>query len=113
MNENSTYLTYEQVKSACAEIVSCKDAMQAIFDDFKASMTVVGGEEVFVGDASTTLQTQFNTLSQRFVSYTNLIQEFSDLITRASEETHDTDVRMENTAQELSTVPTANSGNVQ
>ena len=99
--ENSTYLSYPEVKAHVDEIVDSKNTMMGIFNDFEASMTRLGGEDAFVGDASESLKERFNSLKQRFDDYCNLVQQFADNITGAAEETAYTERQMAAQAEAL------------
>jgi uncharacterized protein YukE len=98
---NSTYLSYPQTKAHAEEIVACKDAMNGIFSDFGAEMARVGGEDAFVGDASESLKQRYDSLKQKFDDYCNLVQQFADNITGASEETAYMERQMAAQAEQL------------
>ena len=90
MND-STQITYEEVRSDAELIKERATQMRGMFDDFEASMKKVGSKDVFVGDASESLDAKFNKLKTKFDDYVQLINEFSAMITTASDLTAQTE----------------------
>ena len=87
MNDMSTAITYERVRTDAKTIKECASVMSGIFEDFGNSMNRVGAEDVYAGDASETLGQRFNSLKGKFDSYVRLVNEFADTILGASEQT--------------------------
>lgn len=101
MNENSTAITYEKVRSDASTIMDCASQMQNIFESFGSSMRRVGAEDVFVGDASESLGSRFNSLKTKFDSYVQLVNEFATMIQGAAMATEQTEKALANSADQL------------
>ena len=101
MNENSTNITYDRVRSDANTIQECAKTMQNIFESFGGSMKRVGAEDVFVGDASESLGARFNSLKTKFDSYVQLVNEFSSMILGAAASTEQTEKALAANADEL------------
>lgn len=106
MNENSTSIRYSDVGKAVGTIKEeCLPKMRNIFDNFNSTMQRLGGQDVYVGDASETFQARYNKLSQRFVEFENLMLRFVHEFEMASQSTSQTEQKLSQEAQNL------NSGN--
>ena len=101
MNETSTSITYERVRSGANTIKECANTMRGIFEDFGASINRVGADDAFVGDASETLGARFNSLKTNFDTYVNMVETFSNSILGAAEATERTDKQIDTAAQSL------------
>lgn len=101
MNEASTTITYDRVRSGANTIRDCSVVMQNIFEDFGSSIKRVGAEDVFVGDASETLGARFNKLKTSFDDYVKLVETFSVMILGAAEYTEETDKKIASQASNL------------
>lgn len=98
---NNTNITYERVLENANQIRECSKKMGTIFNDFTQLINQVGSDDVFKGIASEELKTQFNSLSGRFTSYTQKVNEFADTISKASEATAATEKAIANEANNL------------
>jgi len=101
MNQ-STIISYAGVKEAADTILSCSNTMKNIFDDFEKEMNLVRADDVFVGDASTSLGQRFDGLKSKFGGYVDKIKEFSDAINAASTSTQQTESKLASQADNLS-----------
>lgn len=97
----STDITYEQVRTDANTIKECASTMKNIFDDFSNSITKIGAEDVFAGDASESLKTRFDSLKGRFDDYVKLVNTFADKILHASESTAATEQALAGEADKL------------
>ena len=102
MNESSTTITYERVRTDANTIKECASVMSKIFEEFGTSMNRVGAEDVYAGDASETLGQKFASLKGKFDSYIKLVNQFADTITSASSATAATEQALANQAENLS-----------
>ena len=84
MNSNSTIITYEKVRQDANTIKECSTVMKNIFDDFGKSMSYVGADDVFAGNASESLGQRFNSLKGRFDAYTRAEETFANMISGAA-----------------------------
>ena len=98
---DSTSIEYEAVKAAVDEIKGRSDSMAGLFDEFRAAMGRVYQEDVFEGEASESFNAKFNNLKKRFDAYVALVQEFSDVIEGAREQTQATEQNIQHAAEEL------------
>lgn len=89
--DRSTTITYEKVKQDANIIRECSNVMRNIFEDFSATMKVIGADDVFAGNASDALRTRFASLKGRFDSYTNTVERFSNMILSAATATEQTE----------------------
>ena len=101
MNETSTNITYEKVRSDANTIKECSSTMSNIFEDFGASMNRVGAGDVFAGDASESLASRFNSLKGKFDTYVRLVNDFANTILSASEQTAATEQALAGEADNL------------
>ena len=81
--EQSTKITYEKVKQDASLIKENANKMRRILEDFNKTMNEVGGEDVFEGQASDALTSNFSTLKNKFDAYTNAVERFSNMISSA------------------------------
>ena len=100
ISKDATSIGYSGVSAKVDIINNCALAIGDIFDEFGLSIARVGADDVFVGDASDTLRTRFNSLKTTFDDYVKLIETFSTSITGASSDTKETDKRTEREAEE-------------
>ena len=100
MNQ-STIISYAGVKEASNTILSCSKTMENIFEDFSKEMNSVRADDVFTGDASTSLGGRFDTLKTKFSGYVAKIKEFSDAIDKASTSTAETESKLASEADSL------------
>ena len=82
---NKASLTYSEVESTIEEIISCRDKMQAIFNDFNREVVGVTSTGSFEGNASETFKGKYDVLSKRFDDYCRLIDEFARRVRGAKE----------------------------
>ena len=101
MDTNNTSITYAQVESGAKTIQECSKTMLNIFDRFNASMTKVGDEDVFAGEASETLGTRYKTLKGKFDNYVKLVDEFATMLLGASAQTQQTEQKLAANAEQL------------
>ena len=101
MDTNNTSITYALVESGARTIQECSKTMMNIFDSFNASMTKVGADDVFAGDASETLGNRYNQLKTKFDNYIKLVDEFSAMLLGAAEATAQTEKRLASEAERL------------
>jgi uncharacterized protein YukE len=101
MNEQNTNITYQQVYNGARTIQDCAKTMQNIFESFNSSMKRVGADDVFVGDASETLGTRYNSLKTKFDNYIKLVDEFASKLTGAADATAQTEKQLEDAASKL------------
>ncbi len=99
--QESTTITYEKVRSDANTIRDCSVEMKNIFDAFEQSMKTVGTPETFEGSANESLQGKYNRLKTKFDEYVGLVEEFSTMITTASEMTEQTEKNIANDADTL------------
>ena len=102
MDGNSTSITYEKVRSDANTIKECASTMKNIFEEFDSSMTKVGADDVYAGDASETLRQRFTSLKGRFDSFVGLVNDFANMILGASEATAATEQALASEAENLS-----------
>ncbi len=88
----STSINYSEVQSAVARI---KDEnlskMKNIFEDFNSTMQRLGGQDVFVGDASESFQGKYNRLKTKFSEFEKLLLKFASQFESASAQTAQTE----------------------
>lgn len=89
--EQFTKITYEKVKQDAQNIRENANTMKRIFEDFNKSMNEVGGEDVFAGQASDALSSNFAQLKSKFDAYTNAVERFSNMISSAATATEQTE----------------------
>ena len=99
--DRSTLITYEKVRQDANIIKECSKVMRNIFDDFNSTMNQVGADDVFLGNASETLKSSFNSLKGRFDSYTATIEKFSNMIASAAQSTEQTEKNIAAAAEDL------------
>ena len=99
--ETTTSITFERVRSDANTIKDCASIMSNIFDEFESSMNRVGAEDVFYGDASTSLGNRFKSLKGKFDTYIKLVNDFANTILAASESTAATDQAIAGHADDL------------
>jgi len=102
MNNQSTIISYANVKQAADKILSCSNTMNNIFEAFGNEIQAVGAEDVFTGDASESLGERFRGLKTKFEGYVSKIKEFSDAINAASSSTEQTEKKLASQAENLS-----------
>ena len=90
-NDGSTAITYEEVRTAADEVNGCAKTMESIFDDFIKAMNDVVADDVFEGSASESLFEKFAALKSRLHTYTETVQEFSSIISSATDQTEQTE----------------------
>jgi uncharacterized protein YukE len=101
MDTNNTSITYAQVESGARTIQECSKTMMNIFDSFNTSMTKVGADDVFAGDASETLGARYKTLKGKFDNYVKLVDEFAAMLLGASAQTQQTEQKLASEAEHL------------
>ncbi len=89
--DNSTIITYEEVRTDAEEIKNCATTMNSIFDDFITIMNSVYVDDVFAGNASESLETKFLSLKGKLSAYTKTVEKFSDTILSAADSTEATE----------------------
>ena len=100
---DNTSIKYSEVKSAVNVLKNdTLSVMRNIFTDFGNSIKTVGAEDVFVGDASESLKTRFNSLSTKFQLFEDLVIRFANEFEMASEATSQTEQRLSQDADTLS-----------
>ena len=97
----STQITYERVRSDANTVRECANTMQNIFDAFEGTMRKVGSSDVFVGDASESLEARFAKLKTRFNDYVKLVDQFSTMILSAASATEQTEKTLANDTNSL------------
>ena len=99
---NNTSIRYEEVKNSISVIKEeCLTKMNNIFENFNSSMKRVGAQDVFVGDASESLQARYNKLSAKFKDFQDLVIRFANEFQMASESTARTEQKLSQDAQSL------------
>lgn len=84
---SSTKISYEQVRKDAETVKDCANTMSSLFDDFTRAMTAIGADDVFAGNASESLSSQFATLKGRLGTYVSKVEEFSAMISNAADTT--------------------------
>lgn len=97
----STEISYNEVRSGASTIKEKAQQMSGMFDEFEATMKKVGSKDVFVGDASESLDAKFARLKTKFDDYVQLVNDFSTMITTASEMTEATEAELANDTGDL------------
>ena len=97
----STEISYSEVKNDAALIKEKANQMNGMFGEFEATMKKVGSKDVFVGDASESLDAKFNKLKTKFDDYVQLVNDFSTMITTAAEMTEKTEAELANDTGDL------------
>ena len=102
MDEKATKLSYGEVKKSVDTINNeCLQKMRSIFDNFNTKMNVLGGQDVFVGDASESFQARYNRLKTKFTVFEGLVKEFAREFEFAASSTQQAEKEMANEAQNL------------
>ena len=107
MNENSTTITYEKVRSNAATMKNCSEEMGNVFNAFEESVNRVGTPEAFEGEGNEAFQNKFRSLKSHFDEYTRLVNEFSNMMMTASEEEEKTEKAIASKAETLNTQNTS------
>ena len=89
--DNTTNITYEEVRQDAENIKDNANTMKNIFDDFIATMNAVYADDVFAGNASESLETKFLALKGRLSAYTKTVEHFSATILGAADATETTE----------------------
>ena len=97
----STEISYNDVRNDASLIKEKANQMSGMFTEFEGSMKKVGSKDVFVGDASESLDAKFSKLKTKFDDYVQLVNDFSDMITTASEMTEKTEKELSSDTGEL------------
>lgn len=99
--EQYTKITYDKVKQDAVNIKENANTMRRILEDFSKTMTEVGSEDVFEGQASDALSSSFATLKSKFDSYTQAVERFSNMISSAATATEQTEKSIAKDAENL------------
>ena len=84
MND-STQITYEEVR-ADANIIQDKcNQMKSMFDEFTSIIKVVLSEDAFIGSAQQALEQKYNKLKPKFDEYVNLVNDFVSVINTSAD----------------------------
>ena len=103
MDNNNTSIKYSEVKSGVNVLKNdTLPKMRNIFSDFGNSIKRVGAEDIFAGDASESLKTRFNNLSNRFKLFEDLVIKFANEFEVAAEATQQTEQKLSQDAGTLS-----------
>lgn len=103
MDNNNTSIKYAEVKNGINVLKNeTLPKMRNIFSDFGSSIKRVGAEDVFAGDASESLKTRFNELSNKFKLFEDLVMKFANEFETASEATAQTEQKLSQDAGTLS-----------
>lgn len=100
MND-STSIKYQQVRSAAQEIMNNKNEVQAILDDFTATINDVTTKNVFAGTASDALKNRFEELRKKFDEYVSTVDYFSKVISSAASATESTEMSIKRQTENL------------
>lgn len=101
LTNNSTNISYDKVDQNVDTIKTCSTNMGRIFEDFGTSMRELGADNVFYGDASTSLSERFNVLKSKFDEYTLTVTEFANTIKTAKDNTQHTEQGLQASAENL------------
>lgn len=101
-DSNQTSIEYASVRETIDEIRNqYLPKMKGIFEEFNSSMHTLGGEDVFVGDASQTFQSEYNQLKARFNEFEDMISRFATQFENAATSTEQTERSIAQEAQNL------------
>lgn len=100
--DNSTNITFSSVRENANTINTCKNQMDSLFNEFGNTIRDLIAKEAFVGSAADAFEDKFNTLKGKFDSYVNTVNEFYNMISGAATSTEQTQKRLEDAANELS-----------
>lgn len=89
--DNTTNITYEEVRQDAQDIKDIANSMKNIFDDFISTMGSVYVDDVLSGEASESLETKFSSLKGRLAAYTKTVEDFSATILGAADKTESTE----------------------
>ena len=99
---NSTSIKYSEVREGVAVIKEeCLPKMKNIFSEFENTMNRVGGQDVFVGEASESLQSRFTKLQSKFSEFERLVLQFAAEYEKASASTESTESKLAEEAGNL------------
>lgn len=101
MSDLTTAITYEEVLKDAEDIKACAKKMEEIFDDFSSTMRQIAADDVFAGTASETLEQKFGVLKTKLSSYTRTVENFSAVISNASDATQRTEQSLAAAAEEM------------
>lgn len=100
-NDVSTNITFSNVRDNAATIRGCSSAMANMFDEFGNSVKELIVKGAFVGSAADTFEDKFNSLKNKFDSYTRVVEEFAAMISSAANSTEATQKALESQAGDL------------
>lgn len=103
MDNNNTSIKYSEVKNGINVLKNeTLPKMRNIFSDFGESIRRAGAEDVFAGDASESLKTRFNDLSNKFTLFEDLVIKFANEFETAAAATSQTEQKLSQDAGTLS-----------
>ena len=91
VEREGTEITYSEVRNDAEILTNKARSMDAIFTEFEGSMKKVGSRDVFVGDASESLDAKFTKLKAKFADYVQLVNDFSTMMKSAADATEKTE----------------------
>ena len=100
MND-STKITYENVRDAVNKINADKDKIQGILDEFTRNINDSTNDAVFQGQAAEAFKGRFTELKSKFDEYIKIVEEFSSMITFAEQSTESSEKQMASLADVL------------
>lgn len=100
-NREAVAITYERVASDAQTLKDCATTMENIFSSFEETMNRLGSEDVSEGDYAESFQGKFNELKQKFDTYVQKVNQFSEDVTMASEKTANTEKELTDLAEDL------------
>ena len=101
MLASNTDITYERARGNANSIKNCASNMSNIFDEFNSSMSTVGSEDIFYGNASDSLTSSYSTFKTKFDEFVGLVNDFSNVILKAVDATEATEENLKRGAQNL------------
>lgn len=97
-----TRITFSSVEQAVDEIKNGRKNMEGNLDDFATIIRNLIANGDLVGTAAETFEQTFEDLKkQRFDSYINLVEDFANIIAKASQSTQDTAAALDNDATQI------------
>ena len=95
------FITYEQVRQGCMDILKCAREMQRVFDEVSGSMKNMTSESNFVGTASNALSGAFKPFEGKFAEYIKTVEGFAEKFNVTTDDLEAMERRLAQQASEL------------
>lgn len=99
--DNTTKISYGQVRTSVDNIQKSSQNMQTIFDNFRMAVKSATSDDVFKGVASEAAEEKFDALQKKFDLYTDAVTRFAQCIESARAQTEAMEQNLRNKANNL------------